>query len=123
LTPDDVLLVLADEAHLVMLADLCRPVHPGPMVTGTSAKAAASLITTPTGRADAVVTLSQAREAVRAVRRGGVVCLPLLPVDAPSITELVQREVRLIGAHGIGAHDIGAGSQHPATAPTSQESK
>lgn len=107
LASGDVLLVLAAEVHLGLLSDLCREVHPGPLVSSTTARDAVGLITTPTGRADVVVTLFQAREAVRAVRRGGTVCLPLAEVDAPSVTELVQREVRLVGAH----------STMPATAP------
>ena len=101
LPPDGVLLVLAEDAHLETLADLCRPSHPGPVIASTTAKEAAPRISTTTGRADAIVTLHQAREAVRAVRRGGIVCLPALPVDAPTVTELVQREVRLIGARSL----------------------
>ena len=51
-----------------------------------------------------MVALGQARTAVRSVQRGGVVCLPDSPdVAAPSITELVQRDVRLVGPSAVDA--------------------
>lgn len=53
-----------------------------------------------TGRAHLVVASHDARRAVKAVQRGGTVCLPDAPVLAPTITELVQRDVRLVGPHG-----------------------
>ena len=53
------------------------------------------------GRPDAVVTTGGARAAVKAVRRGGTVFIPAAPLDSPSVTELVQREVRLVGARDL----------------------
>ncbi len=100
---------LAADAYLVVLAsdpalvDLCRAVHPGPVVAADDAVSLRGAIPTPTGRADAVVTTTAARAAVRAVRRGGVVCLPWAEVDAPSVTEVVQREVRLVSAPSLDA--------------------
>lgn len=51
----------------------------------------------PTGRADVVLVGNDARQAVRSVRRGGVVCIGGAEPVLPSITEVVQREVRLVG--------------------------
>jgi hypothetical protein len=55
----------------------------------------------PTGRAQTVLTRHDARTAVRSVERGGHVCLPDLHVAAPSVTELVQRDVKLVSARRI----------------------
>ena len=55
----------------------------------------------PTGRADGVVVWRDAASAVRAVRRGGVVCVGAPDPRLPSITELVQREVRIVGPGGL----------------------
>lgn len=59
----------------------------------------------PSGRASVVVTGGDGRAAVRAVRRGGHVCVgsstssPALPL--PSVTELVQREVTLVSPRQV----------------------
>ena len=98
LDPHAVLLVLDSS---VELAELCRAVHPGPVLAATHAREVCEQITTRTGRADAIVTTRQARAAVRAVRRGGSVCLPWADVDPPSVTELVQREVQLFSSESL----------------------
>lgn len=59
------------------------------------------LTTRPTGRADCVVVHRAVAAGVRAVRRGGVVCVGTTSPDMPTVTELVQREVRLIGPGGL----------------------
>ncbi|WP_341241193.1 hypothetical protein [uncultured Nocardioides sp.] len=48
------------------------------------------------GRARVVVASGDVRAAVRAVRRGGHVCVGGSVLHAPSVTELVQREVSLV---------------------------
>jgi len=103
LAPDAVLVVLDDEPALGALGALCAALHTGVVLTAADARALQGQITTPTGRADAIVTTRAARSAVRAVRRGGTVCLPWADVDAPSVTELVQREVRLVGTDSLQA--------------------
>lgn len=50
-----------------------------------------------TGRAPVLVTTGDARRAVKAVRRGGHVCVSGTAASLPSITELVQREITLVG--------------------------
>jgi len=59
------------------------------------------LTSRPTGRADGIVVRHEAAAAVRAVRRGGVVCVGSIEPHLPSVTDLVQREVRLVGAGGV----------------------
>lgn len=49
------------------------------------------------GRAPVVVSGPDARSAVKVVRRGGHVCIGLTDARMPSVTELVQREVTLVG--------------------------
>lgn len=100
LPADAVLLVLASAPEL---GDLCRAIHPGSVLEAQDAREVHDVIRTATGRADAVVTTHAARSAVKAVRRGGVVCLPWTDVDAPSVTEIVQREVRLVGVESTAA--------------------
>lgn len=55
----------------------------------------------PTGRAPVLVTTGDARRAVKAVRRGGQVCVSGTAAAVPSITELVQREVTLVGPRDL----------------------
>ncbi|MDN4171696.1 hypothetical protein QWY28_01955 [Nocardioides sp. SOB77] len=56
----------------------------------------------PSGRAAVVVAGPDVRAAVRAVRRGGHVCVPHATPDArPSVTELVQREVTLLAPRQV----------------------
>lgn len=57
----------------------------------------------PSGRARVVVAGADARAAVKAVRRGGHVCVGRTDVVMPSITELVQREVTLVGPRDAAA--------------------
>lgn len=54
-----------------------------------------------TGRAGVVLTLGDARSAVLSVRRGGVVCVGRNAGVLPSLTELVQREVRVLGPRDV----------------------
>lgn len=104
LAADAVVLVLAEGA-VGPLAELVRLLHPGVVLVSENAadptvrSRLAAL--TASGRADMVLTTEQARNAVKAVVRGGAVCLPAAPVVAPSITELVQREVRLVVAQDV----------------------
>ena len=99
---DAVVLVLSDEPRL---ARLIRIVHSGHVLESASSSdsdvRAALLELTATGRPDVVVTDRQGRAAVKAVVRGGVVALPFAEVDAPSVTELVQREVTLVGPKAV----------------------
>jgi hypothetical protein len=55
----------------------------------------------PSGRAPVVVAGTDARAAVKAVRRGGHVCVGLPDARMPSVTELVQREVTLVGPRDV----------------------
>ena len=100
--PDAVVLVLSDTPTL---AKLIRTIHTGPVLESTSSAdpdvRAALQGLTPTGRPDVVVTDRQGRAAVKAVVRGGMVALPFAEVDAPSVTELVQREVTLVGPKAV----------------------
>jgi hypothetical protein len=109
--PDAVLLVLED-VDLPAATELVRPWHPGPVlasVDGRDDDARTRLLElSPTGRAQVVLTLRAARTAVRSVQRGGLVCLPDAAVDAPSVTELVQRDVKLVAARKV--HDLVEGS-------------
>jgi hypothetical protein len=102
--PDSVLLVLED-VDADAAAELVRPWHAGPVLAsrdGRDAEARDRLTAlSPTGRAQTVLTLHDARTAVRSVERGGHVCLPDIGVGAPSVTELVQRDVKLVAARRI----------------------
>jgi len=97
-----VVLVLSDQPTL---ARLIRTIHSGPILESASSAdpdvrlALQSL--TRTGRPDVVVTDRQGIAAVKAVVRGGKVALPFAEVDAPSVTELVQREVTLVGPKAV----------------------
>lgn len=53
------------------------------------------------GRAAVVVAADDVRSAVRAVRRGGHVCVPSPAAELPSVTELVQREVTLLAPQQV----------------------
>lgn len=53
------------------------------------------------GRAPVVVAGADVRAAVRAVRRGGHVCVGVPTDKQPSVTELVQREVTLVGPRDV----------------------
>jgi hypothetical protein len=55
------------------------------------------------GRAPVVVAGPDAQAAVKVVRRGGHVCVGDPGARMPSITELVQREVTLVGPRDIAA--------------------
>jgi hypothetical protein len=55
----------------------------------------------PSGRAPLVVAGRDARAAVKVVRRGGHVCVGDPGAGMPSVTELVQREVTLVGPRDI----------------------
>lgn len=55
----------------------------------------------PSGRADVVACDADDRAGVRAVARGGDVCIALDHRAETSVTELVQREVRLVGPRSL----------------------
>ncbi|WP_182525236.1 hypothetical protein [Nocardioides dongkuii] len=57
----------------------------------------------PSGRARVVVAGTDARAAVKAVRRGGHVCVGDATATMPSVTELVQREVTLVAPRDAAA--------------------
>ena len=104
--PQAVVLVLDDSDDDPMsIAGLVRSLHSGAVyVTSDSADPAIRAgiaAASPHGRADVVVASLLARDAVKAVVRGGVVCLSADAVEAPTVTELVQREVRLVGARSV----------------------
>ncbi|WP_191278635.1 hypothetical protein [Nocardioides flavus (ex Wang et al. 2016)] len=101
---DDVVLVLSesDPADVKALVHLWHSgvVHVSPDGRDTETRAALRADSR-TGRAQVVLALKDARSAVKSVQRGGTVCLPAADVDAPTITELVQRDVRLVGPSDI----------------------
>lgn len=108
---DPISLVLAvdddpgDPDDALALHRLVRHAHQGPLLAArhTAAPGLREELAgqSELGRADVIVTTGQARAAVKAVRRGGTVFLPNTPIDGPSVTELVQREVRLVGARDL----------------------
>jgi D-arabinose 1-dehydrogenase-like Zn-dependent alcohol dehydrogenase len=105
IAPDATVLVIDDATGPLSLGELLPRLHPGPVVATADAadpQARARIAEISAhGRADAAVVTYAARAAVKSVLRGGTVCLPADPVDAPSVTELVQREVRLVGARSL----------------------
>ncbi|HEU5037980.1 MAG TPA: hypothetical protein VFT70_13320 [Nocardioides sp.] len=95
-------LLLADPESPV--AVLARALAGGRLVvTDDPAEARTALADEPTGRAAVVVAGDDARAAVRAVRRGGHVCLVDPVAVPPSVTEVVQREVTLVGPRDVTA--------------------
>ncbi len=113
---DHSVLVLGDES-CAPLARMIERVHIGavflaedprdPQVTHQLAS------NRPTGRADAVVTTTRVRAAVKAVRRGGRVCAAAsddIAFEMPSITEVVQREVAIVGAADVVGAALAIGS-------------
>jgi threonine dehydrogenase-like Zn-dependent dehydrogenase len=101
---DEVVLVLGGgEARAA--AALVRRIHPGEVLVASDAKDAALReqldALRPSGRADVVAAAADDRTAVRAVARGGDVCLAGEAAPASSVTELVQREVRLVGPRDV----------------------
>jgi hypothetical protein len=104
--PSAVVLVLDETSSDSMsIQALLRSIHPG-FVVATSdpadagARKALAQVSSH-GRADVVVASHLARAAVKAVVRGGIVCLPADTVEGLTVTELVQREVQLVGARSI----------------------
>lgn len=100
LSASDVVLAITpgNPAGLLRLAGL---VHQGPLLSAAnpkdpSVKMALAHLTS-TGRADAVLSTHSVRAAVRAVSRGGCVCVPDRVADPTTVTEFVQRELRLVG--------------------------
>lgn len=105
----------ADEQTVLMLggevavaaAALVRLLHGGTVLVAREARdpdvLAALEAARPSGRADVVGCYRDDRAAVRAVSRGGDVCLALQDAAATTVTELVQREVRLIGPRSLTA--------------------
>lgn len=87
------------------LAVLVRALGPARVLVGTdpfdAALKAELAHLEPTGRAAVIVAGSDARAAVKAVRRGGHVCVGNPEARMPSVTELVQREVTLVGPRAV----------------------
>src|SRR5690606_17162758 len=106
LREEEILLAVATDRR-VEFGELLRLHHRGPVIVASSPRDPAAMSAlaevSATGRADAVASLGSARDAVRAVSRGGTVCLSGQPTEAPTVTELVQREVRLVGASDLPA--------------------
>ncbi len=99
-----VVLAIAPEGGVTIL-DALTLVHSGPVLLASdprdpSVKSRLAGLNE-AGRADAVVSLRSGRDAVRAVKRGGTVCLPDTAVEMPTVTELAQREVRLVGPRDL----------------------
>lgn len=104
---DHAVLVLGDES-CVPLSTLIGRVHSGAVFVAEDPRdphvTYLLAANRPTGRADAVVTTTRVRAAVKAVRRGGRVCAAASDDNAfemPSITEVVQREVAIVGAADV----------------------
>ncbi|GAC1322584.1 MAG: hypothetical protein NVSMB13_01220 [Mycobacteriales bacterium] len=104
--PNSPLLVLGQDSPEPIL-DLLAIWHRGPVVVATDARDPGMRNRlsglSSTGRAAMVVTVTDVRSAVRAVERGGQVCAPDDGRALPSVTELVQRDVRLVSALSIDA--------------------
>lgn len=104
LDQDDVLVVLLDGGLPTWVVEAARRVTGGAVLATDDLKdpdLRAALADRPTGRADAVLVRVDVASAVRAVRRGGVVCVGSLVPTLPTVTDLVQREVRVIGPGGL----------------------
>lgn len=95
-------LVLADPRGAT--AVLARTLSAARVVVATEpVEARDELAGEPSGRAAVVVAGPDVRAAVRAVRRGGHVCVGGLAETLPSVTELVQREVTLVTPQDVAA--------------------
>ena len=111
---DSVILVLDEQARAEQVAARIGELMPSTVLASDSSKspetqdALAEL--SASGRADVVVTWDRAREAARAVRRGGVVCVGTVGAEMPSVTEVVQREVVLVGS---GRWEPSSRDRHP----------
>lgn len=104
LGPDDVLVVLLSDGLPAWLGPAARRLTGGVVHVADDLKdpqLREALTSRPTGRADGIAVRRDAAAAVRAVRRGGVVCVGSTEPHLPSVTDLVQREVRLVGAGGL----------------------
>lgn len=99
-------LVLGEEAAAAAAA-LVRLMRSGAVLTARDARdpevRAALGAIRPVGRADVVACYLDDRAAVRGVARGGDVCVVLEGPATTSVTELVQREVRLVGPRSLTA--------------------
>ena len=99
-----VLVVDEQDGPLAVLVRALGParvlVSPDPFDAETKALLAD---TEPSGRAPVIVAGADARAAVKAVRRGGHVCVGQPGGRMPSVTELVQREVTLVGPRDAAA--------------------
>lgn len=97
---DEVVLVLGGE-EAVAAGALVGSFHAGPVLVGADPRDGGLqerlLSLRPSGRADVVASAGSDRDAVRSVVRGGDVCLVCDGPLTTTVTELVQREVRLVG--------------------------
>jgi hypothetical protein len=100
-----VLVITGENEGDVAMLDLLRLVHSGiVLVTSDPRDLAVKKQLSELngiGRADVVVSLHSGRDSVAVVRRGGTVCLPQEVVDMPTVTELAQREVLVVGPRSI----------------------
>lgn len=94
-------------AAAVAAAALVRLMQSGAVLTARDARdpevRGALAVARPSGRADVVACVHDDRAAVRAVARGGDVCIAFGGPATTSVTELVQREVRLLGPRSLTA--------------------
>lgn len=101
--PAGVVLVIDDQKG--PLAALVRLLRPDSVVVsgdpGATDVRMALAELDPTGRAPLVIATADVRRAVKAVRRGGHVCVPGVAGELPTTTELVQREVTLLGPRSL----------------------
>jgi hypothetical protein len=103
--PDQAVVLAVAAKSQESILDLLNLVHSGTVLFATGPRDA--LVkkqlaeSSAVGRADVVVSLLSGRDGVLAVKRGGTVCLGDGRYDMPSITELAQREVRVVGPRDL----------------------
>lgn len=97
--------VLVVDEPRSLLTLLVQALLPGRVVVGQDPRAASVRSALDrleaSGRASVVVASDDVRVGVRAVRRGGHVCVADPGARMPSVTELVQREVTLVGPRDV----------------------
>lgn len=100
-----VAIVQPDAADRVVTAALVRLIHAGPILVGphTSDATLRDQVgrESASGRARIVATSGSARDAAKAVERGGFVCVAGRMNDPPSVTEFVQRELCIVSPRDL----------------------
>jgi hypothetical protein len=108
-----VAVVQPDEADRARTAALLSLVCSGPVLMGAKTSDADLRkqvgAASPSGRARIVATSGSARDAAKAAERGGFVCVVDHMLDAPSVTEFVQRELCIVTPRDVGAFVLAAG--------------